>query len=127
MGDLTTNFSRHEFECECGCGYNTVDIELVQVLEDIRSHFFAKSLIITSGCRCYKHNESLKKIGASSKSQHLFAKAADFKVKDDYGYVNPGLIYDYLDRRYPAKFGIGLYGNRVHIDVRSHAARWSKI
>ena len=124
MGDLTTNFSRHEFACQCGCGFDTVDIELIQVLEDIRAHFFAKSLIITSGYRCHANNA---KAGGSAKSQHLIGKAADFKVKDDCGYVNPGLVYDYLDRKFPARLGLGLYSNRVHVDVRSHAARWSKI
>lgn len=124
MGDLTSNFSRSEFACKCGCGFDTVDIELVQVLEEVRAHFFAKSLIITSGCRCHANNA---RAGGCAKSQHLVAKAADFKIKDDTVYVNPGLIFDYLDKRYPTKFGIGLYHNRVHVDVRRNKARWSKI
>ena len=59
----------------------------------------------------------------SSKSTHMEAKAADHK---HYTYVDgvkaqipPIEVYDYYDTKYPNKYGIGLYSNRVHIDSRS--------
>ena len=41
MGDLTSNLSRHEFACECGCGFDTVDFELVTVIQKACNHFEA--------------------------------------------------------------------------------------
>ena len=113
------NFKRSEFACKDGCGFDTVDAELLKVLEEVRA-FFGVPILINSGCRCAKHNE---KEGGSPKSQHLFGKAADIVVKD----VMPVKVYTYLDNKYPNTYGIGLYVNRVHIDVREAKARWSSI
>ena len=51
-------FKRSEFACKCGCGFDTVDYELVKVLEYIREHF-DRPLQINSGCRCATHNRTL--------------------------------------------------------------------
>ena len=46
MGDLSKNLSRAEFKCNCGaCDYDTVDYELVAVLQDVRE-FFNRSVAI---------------------------------------------------------------------------------
>lgn len=116
MGDISANFSRREFACHCGCGFDAVDAELVEVLEVVRQHFGAK-IKITSGCRCSDHNT---KCGGSPKSQHVFAKAADIQVDG----VLPARIAEYLERIYPNKYGIGRYSGWTHIDVRSAKARW---
>lgn len=71
------HFKKSEFTCECGCGLNNINLKLVKVLDDIRSHFNSP-LIVTSGCRCYNHN---KNIGGIEGSRHVFGKAADFYVK----------------------------------------------
>ena len=117
MGDLSEHFSRKEFECQCGCGFDTVDIELLEALETIR-HRYMKGIKITSGCRCAKHN---KAEGGADDSQHTKGRAADFKVKD----MEPEEIYNFLCRTYPKTFGIGIYHNRIHIDSRQEKARWS--
>lgn len=117
MGDLSSNFSRHEFQCKCGCGFDTVDVKLLQVLEEIRG-FFRSKIKITSGCRCAVHNaQSL----GSAKSQHRYGRAVDFKVQghsaDD--------VADCLEKKYKGRFGIGRYTGRTHIDTRSGPqARW---
>lgn len=130
MGDLTTNFSRWEFECQCGtdCGYIAVDFELVNVLQDLVEHFKTKygqrvSVEITGPNRCPPHNKAEN--GAPG-SKHQFCIAADFKVKlvDTNHKINPREVYDYLDIKYTGKFGIGLYHNRVHLDIRPERARW---
>ena len=69
-------FKYGEFTCKCGCGYNTIDIRLVKILDDIRKHY-GKPSIITSGVRCEKHN---KEVGGVTNSWHVRRKAADFYI-----------------------------------------------
>ena len=144
MGDLTKNLSRHEFECnpkECGCGFDTVDFVLVNMIQDSCDYFAEKynskiSVSITGGNRCVDQNERVQKranpdyIPFSSKSTHQEAKAADHK---HYYYadgikiqIDPKEVYDYYDKKYPDSKGIGLYHNRVHADSRTKKARWGK-
>lgn len=120
MGDLTKNFSRHEFACECGCGFDTVDYMLLIILQDLADHF-GQPVAISGGNRCFTHNLATK--GARRKSTHMEAKAADIKVED----TNPLLVYNYLTHKYPNSLGLGLYWNRVHVDSRDKAARWKKV
>lgn len=116
MANLTHFFKRSEFACKCGCGKNTIDYELLLVLEELRIHF-NKPVQINSGNRCAKHN---KKIGGSPNSQHLKSKAVDIILKDIY----PDDVYEYLIDLYPNHYGIGKYAWGVHIDVRENKARW---
>ncbi|MCU7840868.1 MAG: DUF882 domain-containing protein [Candidatus Thiodiazotropha sp. (ex Troendleina suluensis)] len=109
-------FSRYEFRCRCGCGKNTVDAELLDVLENVRETF-ERPVEINSGHRCARHN---KKEGGSKKSQHLDGKAADIVVIGVSSYE----VYGYLNHRYPKKYGIGQYPDFTHIDIRPEAARW---
>lgn len=110
------HFIRREFECQCGCGTDTVDAELLFILDDLRS-LLGVPVTITSGYRCEIHN---KDVGGANNSQHLIGKAADIRVN---GY-SPKDVYELLDQLYPDKYGIGLYQNWIHIDVRSSKARW---
>lgn len=73
MGDLTQNFSRSEFACKCGCGLNTIDENLVDILQHSRTST-GLSYIINSGCRCPAYNE---KVGGKSRSAHVACKAVD--------------------------------------------------
>lgn len=109
-------FQREEFECPCGCGFDTVDYELVRVLDDIRA-YFNKPVTINSGCRCTSRNHS---VGGSTKSQHLYGKAADIAIKD----IEAEIVYDYLNAKYPDTYGIGRYSTWTHIDVRYEKGRW---
>lgn len=110
-------FSRNEFACKCGCGFNTVDYELAVVLDSLREHYEAP-ITINSGCRCYMHN---KTIGGSARSKHVLGSAADVVVKG----VQSDDVYAYLDKKYDGKYGIGRYTGRTHIDTRSTKARWT--
>jgi uncharacterized protein YcbK (DUF882 family) len=109
-------FSRYEFACKCGCGKNTVDAELLAVLEEVREHF-GRPTLINSAHRCAKHNQEQ---GGSDKSQHLDGKAADIVVAG----VSPFDVYDYLNHKYPDTYGLGRYPGFTHIDVREEKARW---
>ncbi|BCL59982.1 hypothetical protein DGMP_06750 [Desulfomarina profundi] len=120
MGDISKNFSRREFACHCGCGFDTVDAELLHLLQtDIRD-YYNQPVTILSGCRCFQHN--LNTPGAASDSRHMEAKAADIIVCS----VSPRALYHYLDRKYKKKYGLGLYLDRIHVDVRPFRARWKK-
>ncbi len=116
---LSKHFSSEEFACKCGCGFATVDSELLEVLEELRE-VYGQPITINSGCRCEEHN---KAVGGEQKSQHLLGTAADIVVKG----VSPFKIYQYLNSKYKSKYGIGLYSTWVHIDVRKgNAARWNR-
>lgn len=73
------HFKRKEFTCNCGCGFDNIDPTIVSILEDIRSHFGDKPIIVTSGCRCERYNDSLK--GSIKGSKHTKGKAVDFYIK----------------------------------------------
>ncbi len=120
---LSKYFKRKEFLCNgnkkgiCKCGFDVVDVELLQVLEDVREHF-KKPVKIYSACRCNKYN---KYVGGAKRSQHKLGKAADIHIDK----VHPKWIAEYLKHKYPTKYGIGLYQNFVHVDVRKNKARWN--
>ena len=113
---LSENFSRSEFKCQCGCGQDTVDALLIDILERVRKHF-KQPITITSGNRCEKHNKS---IGGASNSQHLYGKAADFKVKN----VSPIEVFNFIDLFAPSSYGLGSYTSWTHVDVRDNQSRW---
>jgi uncharacterized protein YcbK (DUF882 family) len=115
---------RWMFACKCKCGFDTVDAELLEVLEDLELYFGVK-ITELYGCRCRQHNESIKErlpsyIPWSSNSQHLYGKAGDIKLDG----ISPKMVYEYLDKKYPNKYGMSKYETFVHIDVRSKKARW---
>lgn len=111
------HFKRQEFQCKCGCGFDTVDAELIAVLDAVREHF-AAPVVVSSGCRCEEYNI---KIGGVKESQHKLGRAADITVHG----VSPGMVNAYLVGRFPDKYGIGYYQNFTHVDMRTQKARWN--
>ena len=109
-------FKRYEFACKCGCGFDTVDVELLHVLETLKKEL-GGVVKINSGCRCSAHN---KVVGGKDDSQHLCSKGADIVVSG----LNPSVVFDYLVLRFPGQYGIGKYKTFTHIDVREKMARW---
>lgn len=117
MGDLSDNFSRSEFECKCGCGLDTVDTDLIRVLETVRTTFDRK-VTITSAHRCRTHNAS-PAVRGGSRSQHLHGRAADIVVDG----VSPELVYELVDQM--GVGGAGKYDNFTHVDTRTNGpSRW---
>ena len=113
---LSSHFKRHEFACKCGCGFSSVDAELLSVLENLRE-FFGKPITITSACRCATHNAN---VGGSPKSAHRQGIAADIVIAN----TDPEIVYHRLDMLHPQCYGIGKYDTFTHIDVRKNKARW---
>ena len=115
---LSENFSRAEFVCNCGnCDYDTVDAELVDVLQALRCEFSAP-ITITSGNRCSTYNVS---VGGSRGSYHVRGRAADIQIKG----VEPVIVQQHLKKTYPDQYGIGSYPLFTHIDTRTKKARWN--
>lgn len=124
MGDLTKNISRHELACSCGCGFNTIDWETIEVVQETCNAFAHQMgvdkvvLRITSAARCLYHNE---KIGSNDRSQHVKGRAIDFVIDG----IKPADVYAALCAAFPDKYGIGQYEGFTHVDTRSGApARW---
>jgi len=63
----------YEFDCKCGCGLNNVDRKFLELLRQARK-IADIPFVITSGCRCVRHN---KIVGGSDTSSHLICCAAD--------------------------------------------------
>lgn len=116
MGDLSGNFSREEFSCGCGCGFDDVSEELVDLLQELRDEL-EEPVTITSACRCKEHNAS---VGGAKRSQHLLGTAADIQVKG----CTPAYVQEWLLKKYPDSLGIGKYKQFTHVDVRKGKARW---
>jgi len=118
MGDLSKNFSRAEFACHCGCGFDSPDARLIILLQAVRD-YYGLPIKVLSGCRCAKHN---KKVGGASRSQHLLGFAADIAIIG----VAPFDLAGVLNAAFRDLFGgLGIYRGFVHVDVRHWRARWS--
>lgn len=121
MARLSENLSRHEFLCSCGCGFDTVDVELVDVIQDVCDHFETR-VDILSGARCFEYNRS---VGSNDNSQHPLGKAADCHFHN----VSPVNVQTYLIYKYLGRYGFGVYTKQKfnHIDTRTNGpARWRK-
>ena len=108
MGDLSEHFSRWEFACRCGCGYDDVDPFLVNKLEKIRE-YTGKPMTINSGCRCLRHNTM---VGGNPQSEHMDGQAADIAIGSSFARNN--MVIAALDagiRR------IGIAKTFVHVDI----------
>lgn len=113
---LNVHFSREEFACSCGCGFDTVDAELLKVLTQLRD-WYGQPITITSGARCKSHNAI---VGGKPGSRHLVGKAADFKAEN----VAPSIVQEKIREFWPDRFGLGKGASFTHLDVREHRADW---
>ena len=77
MGDLTKDFSRHEFACKCGCGFDQIDPRVVDMCQVIRDKLGAP-VRINSACRCQKRNAQ---VGGVKDSYHTKGLAADLSCE----------------------------------------------
>lgn len=114
---IAKNFKVKEFRCKDGTDIIFISDELVEVLQDVRDHFNCP-VNLNSGYRTPPHN---KKIGGSANSRHQYGMAADFWVKG----VDASIVQEYLESKYPDKYGIGKAKNYTHIDVRATKSRWT--
>jgi len=144
MGDLSRNISRYEIACNCGCGFDSMDIKTIEIIQECAEHVKdatkADQVIINinSGCRCFAWNDHE---GGSEDSPHMQARAIDFwfeivtnipvigwsadAVKHERSKIDPCIVYNYLNSKYKGQYGFGRYTDFTHADTRSgHPARW---
>jgi len=121
---LSKHFSRGEFACPCGCGFDQPHDDLIEALEALRTMLSAYAghdapITITSGCRCPEHNAE---IGGAEKSQHTIGRAADIRAAG----FEPSQIARLAELIVKFKRGgIGIYPSWCHVDARINGpARW---
>lgn len=121
------NFTREEFACKCGCGFDDIDYLLVVLLQRLRDEA-QRQVRVNSGCRCREHNAAIK---GSAASQHLQGKAADIRIEG----MTAREIFDvirrlYLDGEVYVGYVYAINGNSVHVDVRAPQSalvrRWTR-
>ena len=106
MGNLSKNFSKDEFKCNCGsCMGTYIECKpLVDGLQRLRNKI-GLPITVNSGTRCTLHNLS---IGGSDTSSHLTGKAADISCRDMKVLLGAALR---IFRR------VGISGSYIHVDV----------
>jgi len=127
MYRISGYFTRKEVACPCGCGFDTMDAETLDVADVVRE-YVGKGIKPNSCCRCVAYNRKVQfkyttKRPVTNTSQHIKGRAMDLPVD------NPKAVYDFLCARYPGKYGFGLYTKAgfVHIDTKTGGARrWGK-
>ena len=84
--------------------------DIMRLLQRVQRHY-GKPLHIISGCRSKKHN---RRVRGAKRSQHLYCKAADFKIAG----VSKHKLVAYL-KSMPGRGGVGLYcrSSYVHLDT----------
>ena len=122
-------FTASEFECECGCGFDTVDAELITVLEDVHGYFsevydakvrdFYQKRVpgaLNTMRRCKKRTiptmfrirlnpSTWRPKRQTSKSNIISHTMVGFDVPAD-------SVAGYLENKYPDRYGIGRYIGR---------------
>jgi uncharacterized protein YcbK (DUF882 family) len=121
------NFTREEFICPCGCGFDDIDPLIVSTLQRLRDEV-QRPVVVNSGCRCRSHNAAVK---GNKTSQHLKGKAADIRIDG----MTSREIFDVLSRLYlDGEIYVGyvyaINGRSVHVDVRAPQSqvvrRWTR-
>jgi len=123
-GQLTKNLSIDEFQSNDGAAM-PADVakniaELAKNLQVIRD-YFNLPMEITSGWRSPAHN---KKIGGAANSQHMYGRAADFKIKGKTPLQVAKAIEELITKGKVKQGGLGIYPTWVHYDTRGTKARW---
>lgn len=116
--NLSQNFTVAEFACRDGTDPVFVAPKLVEILQQIRTHF-GRPVRINSAYRTPAYNA---KVGGAKYSQHCYGTAADITISG----VAPSTVAAYVETLMPAYGGIGIYTKQgfTHVDVRTKKARW---
>lgn len=121
---MIKNFKIKEFYCEDGTKIPKEYIdnvnELMMNLQILRDEL-GVPIYINSGYRTPEYN---KKIGGSTKSQHLLAKAADIRTDKHSSKEIYDTILKLIKENKMEEGGLGLYSTFVHYDTRGYKARW---
>lgn len=121
---ITENFSLSEFDCKDGTELptallpNVLDLaDNLQVLRD----YLGVPVKINSAYRTLEYN---RKIGGSTKSQHLLGKAADIVVESKSPEEVANIIKYLISEGKMVQGGLKAYKTFTHYDIRGYKARW---
>jgi uncharacterized protein YcbK (DUF882 family) len=117
---MSKYFKDSEFACKCGCGFCKPDGKLLETLDVIREAL-GRPVVVTSGCRCPKHNEN---VGGEPNSNHLRGDAADIQCPG----VSADSVWQTVMKLYrlgklPLLAGLGRYDTFNHVDVAPKRAK----
>ena len=122
---LTKNFNLSEFNCNDGAAVPEELIKNVELLAlnlQVLRDAIGEPITLNSAYRNPSYNQ---KVGGSSKSQHLLAKAGDIKATNKFpAKIIYQLIEELIAKGDMQEGGLGLYNNFVHYDVRKNKSRW---
>ena len=121
---LTSNFSKSEFECKCGCEMpdNVLDnVKKLALSLQILRDKIKKPIKVNSSYRCLSHNRT---IGSNDSSQHPKGKAADIVIKGQIPEQTANLIEVLISSGEIPEGGLGVYNTFTHFDIRGKKARW---
>lgn len=107
-------FEKSEFACKCGKRYcNGYPAEMSEKLvknADKTRKYFGKSITVSSGLRCEKHNAN---VGGVSNSRHRTGKAMDFCVAGK----TASQVLAYVQKLDGIRYAYAIDGSYVHMDV----------
>lgn len=115
---ITSNFSKTEFECQCGkCDKQMISDILISKLESVRLEF-CQPIHINSAYRCHDHQITISKSFETAKgvSQHELGNAVDIQVTPETSPILLPILEKYFD-------AIGIAKNFIHVDLRSDKKR----
>ena len=125
---ISKNFKSEEFDCQDKnrSKYPLKWIPRLKVLckdlEVIREACGNKRIKIISGYRTKAYN---KKVGGAKNSQHLYGRAADFKVIGQHAGKTYEIVLGLRREGKISKGGLGKYRTFTHFDTRGWFANWS--
>jgi uncharacterized protein YcbK (DUF882 family) len=103
-------FPEKPWACRCGCGFDSISPELVEMLNRARQAAEC-AFTIVSACRCQQHN---KAIGGEPGSAHCKGLAVDIRVDTDHQ------RFKMLSALLGVGFKrIGIAGAFIHADIMS--------
>lgn len=125
MGDLSKNFSLHEFRCKDGTDVpeelrDNLSV-LVENLQELRDRLDVPITVISA----YRTETYNRRCGGVRYSQHLLALAADIRAKGHSSADLQGIVIEMIKSGAIKNGGVGVYPTFLHYDCRSgRPARW---
>jgi uncharacterized protein YcbK (DUF882 family) len=116
-GEFAKNDTRRRFVLQHQC--DTAQ-ELAEFMEQVRSHFGGKPVIISSGYRPPAINRA---VNGATRSEHLYNDknigAVDFYLRG----VSVWSVQEYCDKKWPYSIGYGAAKGFVHLGIRAGRPR----
>jgi len=117
---ISKHFTHNEVKCQCGCGFDSVKQDTLDIADAIRIHE-KKPVKCSSACRCVDHNAD---IDGATQSRHLprvtgkVGSNALFSADGmDLHLDDPLSVANWLDDNYP-NVSYLVYRWGLHVDTR---------